>query len=61
MKIKPLKIHYSQIDDDVLNFNHLKHIINTFMVHLKTIVSMNYKVVHSSYEDNISKILYVLF
>ena len=33
---KALKIKRSLINNDILNFNHLKHVINTFMVHLKT-------------------------
>ena len=58
---KGLKIKLSAIDNDILNFNNLKHKTNIFIVHLKTKLGMNYKLVHSSYENNISKILYVLF
>ena len=31
-----LKVQLSTINDDVLNFNHLRHKTNTFMVHFKT-------------------------
>ena len=58
---KGLKIKLSVIDDDPINYNHLKEKINVFVVHLKTIMSMDYKLAHSSYQDNITKLLYVLF
>ena len=58
---KGLKVRASVIDNDILNFNHLKHILNTFMVHFKTNMGMNYKLVESGYQDNVVNIVYVLF
>ena len=58
---KGLKVRASVIDNDILNFNHLKYVLNTFMVHLKTHMRMNYKLVENRYQDNIVNIVYVLF
>ena len=58
---KGLKVRASVIDNDILSFNHLKYVINTFMVHLKTHMRMNYKLVDSGYQDNVVNIVYVLF
>ena len=54
-------VKLSEFKDDVLNFNVLKYKMNIFMVHLKSHLKLDYKLVDAAYKNNISNITYVIF